>query len=91
MLVLGIETSCDETAAAVVTETGDVLSDVVHSQIAIHAPWGGIVPELAARDHLVNVIPVITSALDVAGVALARLDGIAVTVQPGLAGALLVP
>ena len=90
MRILGIETSCDETAAAVVTEEGAVLSDIVHSQIAIHAPWGGIVPELAARDHLVNVVPVIGAALEAANVTLDELDGVAVTVRPGLAGALLV-
>ena len=72
------------------TDAGDVLADVVHSQIAIHAPWGGIVPELAARDHLVNILPVIGAALDAAAISLPELDGIAVTVQPGLAGALLV-
>jgi N6-L-threonylcarbamoyladenine synthase len=59
MLVLGIETSCDETAAALVTEDGTVVSDSVHSQIKLHAPYGGVVPELASRDHLRNVRPVI--------------------------------
>jgi N6-L-threonylcarbamoyladenine synthase len=86
--VLGIETSCDETAAAVVRSNGQVLSDVIESQIAAHAPYGGIVPELASRDHLRNVRPVIESALMSAGVTLAQLDGIAVTARPGLAGAL---
>jgi N6-L-threonylcarbamoyladenine synthase len=86
--VLGIETSCDETAAAVVRSNGDVLSDVIESQVAAHAPYGGIVPELASRDHLRNVRPVIESALQRAGVGLADLDGIAVTARPGLAGAL---
>jgi N6-L-threonylcarbamoyladenine synthase len=86
--VLGIETSCDETAAAVVRSNGDVLSDVIESQVEAHAPYGGIVPELASRDHLRNVRPVIESALAAAGVGLAELDGIAVTVRPGLAGAL---
>ncbi len=90
MRVLGIETSCDETAAAVVTKSGAVVSDVVHSQIALHAPFGGVVPELASRDHLRNIRPVIESALVGAKVTLADLDGIAVTCQPGLAGALLV-
>ena len=88
--VLGIESSCDETAAAVVTVEGDVLSDVVESQIALHAPYGGVVPELAARDHLRNVVPVTTEALARANASLGELDGIAVTVRPGLAGALLV-
>lgn len=90
MRVLGIESSCDETAAAIVTSDGRVLSDVVRSQIAIHAAWGGVVPELAARDHLRGLVPVTTEACRVAGVALEDVDGIAVTARPGLAGALLV-
>jgi N6-L-threonylcarbamoyladenine synthase len=90
MLVLGIETSCDETAAAIVDATGTVRSDVVQSQVALHAPYGGVVPELAARDHLRNVRPVIEAAVAASGVALADVDGIAVTCQPGLSGALLV-
>ncbi|MGK3965762.1 tRNA (adenosine(37)-N6)-threonylcarbamoyltransferase complex transferase subunit TsaD [Sorangium sp. So ce118] len=90
MRVLGIETSCDETAAAVVTEGGDVLSDVVRSQVALHAPYGGVVPEVAARDHARAVVPVVREALARAGVTAADLDGIAVTSRPGLAGALLV-
>jgi N6-L-threonylcarbamoyladenine synthase len=88
--ILGIETSCDETAAAVVDGEGHVLSDVVHTQVAIHAPYGGVVPELASRDHLRNARPVITSALDQAGVDVSGLTGIAVTCRPGLTGALLV-
>lgn len=88
--VLGIETSCDETAAAVVTSEGDVLSDVVRSQIAIHAPYGGVVPEVAARDHAVSLPRVVERALAVAGRSLADVDGVAVTNRPGLAGALLV-
>ncbi|AUX40725.1 tRNA threonylcarbamoyladenosine modification protein TsaD [Sorangium cellulosum] len=90
MRVLGIETSCDETAAAVVTEGGEVLSDVVRSQVALHAPYGGVVPEVAARDHARAVVPVVREALSRAGVTLAELDGVAVTSRPGLAGALLV-
>lgn len=90
MLVLGIETSCDETGAAVVDERGLVRSDVVQSQVALHAPYGGIVPELAARDHLRNVRPVIEAAIREAGITLRDLDGIAVTCRPGLTGALLV-
>jgi N6-L-threonylcarbamoyladenine synthase len=86
--VLGIETSCDETAAAVVRASGAVLSDVIESQVAAHAPYGGIVPELASRDHLRNVRPVIEAALERAGIGLEGLDGLAVTVRPGLAGAL---
>jgi N6-L-threonylcarbamoyladenine synthase len=86
--VLGIETSCDETAAAVVRSDGEVLSDVIESQVQAHAPYGGIVPELASRDHLRHVRPVIESALACAGLGLSGIDGIAVTARPGLAGAL---
>lgn len=89
MLVLGIETSCDETAAAVVRGQ-DVLSDVVHTQVSLHAEYGGVVPELASRDHLANIEPVLRRALADAGVTLGDLDAIAVTTQPGLSGALLV-
>jgi N6-L-threonylcarbamoyladenine synthase len=89
-MILGIESSCDETAAAVVTRHGRVLSDVVHSQVSLHAEHGGVVPELASRDHLRNIGPVVRQALDAAGVALADLGGIAVTHRPGLVGALLV-
>lgn len=90
MLVLGIETSCDETAAAVVRAPGTVLSDVVHSQIEVHAPYGGVVPELASRDHLVNAQHVVRAALERAGVGMGDIDGVAVTCRPGLTGALLV-
>lgn len=90
MLVLGIESSCDETGAAVVDHTGRVHSDVVHSQVTLHAQYGGIVPELASRDHLRNIAPVITEALARASVTIQELDGIAVTQRPGLVGALLV-
>ena len=90
MLVLGIETSCDETAAAVVDVDGHVRSDVIHSQIAIHAPYGGIVPELASRDHLTRLDGVVMRALETAGVSFTDLGGIAVTCRPGLLGALLV-
>jgi len=88
LTVLGIETSCDETAAAVVRSDGHVLSDVIESQVESHAPYGGIVPELASRDHLRNVRPVLVAALARASLTLADLDGIAVTARPGLAGAL---
>jgi N6-L-threonylcarbamoyladenine synthase len=88
--VLGIETSCDETAAAVVTEGGEVLSDVVRSQVEVHAPYGGVVPELASRDHARAVLPVIREALGRAGMGVSGIDGIAVTSRPGLSGALLV-
>jgi N6-L-threonylcarbamoyladenine synthase len=90
MRVLGIESSCDETAAAVVTSDGVVLSDVVASQIQIHQPYGGVVPELASRAHLSNIAPVIQQALAVLPGGLADVDAVAVTAGPGLVGALLV-
>jgi len=90
VLVLGIESSCDETGAAVVDGHGRVLSDVVHSQISLHAPYGGVIPELASRDHLRNVGPVVREALARANAGWDALDGIAVTNRPGLVGALLV-
>jgi N6-L-threonylcarbamoyladenine synthase len=88
--VLGIETSCDETAAAVVEDGRLVRSSVVASQIALHRHYGGVVPELAARGHVTAIVPVVRAALAEAGVEPAGLDAIAVTVGPGLAGALLV-
>lgn len=90
MRVLGIESSCDETGAAVVDERGRVLSDVVQSQIATHAPYGGVIPELASRDHMKNVGAVVREALARADTTLDGIDGIAVTNRPGLVGALLV-
>jgi N6-L-threonylcarbamoyladenine synthase len=90
MNVLGIESSCDETAAAVVTEDGRVLSDVVASQVALHHPYGGVVPELASRAHLRNVVPVIEQAVKVLPRGFDDIDAIAVTNGPGLVGALLV-
>ena len=90
MLVLGIESSCDETGAAIVDASGRVLSDVVQTQVAVHAPYGGVIPELASRDHLRNLGPVVRQALQTAGVGLGDLAGIAVTNRPGLVGALLV-
>jgi N6-L-threonylcarbamoyladenine synthase len=90
MLILGIETSCDETAAAVVEDGGRICSDVVASQIAVHSPYGGVVPELASRKHVEAILPVIEQALDEAGLAAGDLDAIAVTQGPGLVGALLV-
>ena len=90
MLVLGIETSCDETAASVVRDGRVALSDVVSSQIDIHRRYGGVVPELASRNHVMQVMPVVEEALAVAGVTLDDLDAIAVTSGPGLIGALLV-
>jgi N6-L-threonylcarbamoyladenine synthase len=90
MLILGIETSCDETAAAVVEDGRRVLSSVVATQFELHAAYGGVVPELAARRHLENILPVIRGALDQAGVSLPDLDGLAVTQGPGLIGALVI-
>lgn len=90
MLTLGLETSCDETAAALVRDGREVLADVVSTQIDIHRRWGGVVPELASRNHLVQVLPVLQEALTRAMVSLADVDQIAVTSGPGLQGALLV-
>jgi len=90
MLVLGIESSCDETAAAVVADGRIVRSNVVATQNALHLPYRGVVPEIAARAHLTSMIPVIDSALRSASVALEDVDGIAVTNTPGLIGALLI-
>ena len=89
-LILGIESSCDETAAAVVRGGADVLSNVIASQIGTHARYGGVVPELASREHLRNIVPVVRAALEEAACGFRDLDGIAVTEGPGLAGALLV-
>ena len=90
MIVLGIETSCDETAAAVLDGGRKVLSNVVASQDDVHAPYGGVVPELASRRHLEVIVPVVRRALREAGMGLRDLDGIAVTQGPGLVGSLLV-
>jgi len=88
--ILGIESSCDETAAAVVRSGEQVISNVVASQIATHQPYGGVVPELASREHLRAIVPVVRQALSDAGQTYNSLDAIAVTQGPGLAGALLV-
>jgi N6-L-threonylcarbamoyladenine synthase len=88
--VLAIETSCDETAAAVVEDGRRALSDVVATQIEIHRRWGGVVPELASRNHVVQVMPVVDEALSRAGVGPEGIDAVAVTSGPGLVGALLV-
>lgn len=90
MIVLGVESSCDETAAALVVDGRAVRSDVVASQDEVHARYGGVVPELAARAHILNVVPVVQAALERAGLLLGDVDGIAVTNAPGLVGALLV-
>ena len=89
MKILGIETSCDETAAAVVEDGCQVLSNQIASQVEIHARYGGIVPEVASRQHTLSIVPVIERAMDEAGVTWNDLDGIAVTMGPGLAGSLL--
>jgi N6-L-threonylcarbamoyladenine synthase len=89
-VILGIETSCDETAAAVVTDDGRVLSSVVSSQAALHARFGGVVPEVASRRHLELVSPVVRASLDDAGRSLDVIERVAVTQGPGLVGALLV-
>jgi N6-L-threonylcarbamoyladenine synthase len=88
--MLAIETSCDETSAAVVEDGRHILSNVVSSQIALHAPYGGVVPELASRHHLENICPVIAQAMAEAGLGYADLDAVAVTQGPGLVGSLLV-
>jgi N6-L-threonylcarbamoyladenine synthase len=90
LIILGIESSCDETAAAVVRGGGEVLANVVASQMKLHANYGGVVPELASREHLRNIVPVVRAAMAEAGVEFSDLDAIAVTEGPGLAGALLV-
>jgi len=88
--ILGIESSCDETAAAVVRSGEHVLSNVVYSQVATHLPYGGVVPELASREHLRAIVPVVRKALDDAGRTYESVDALAVTQGPGLAGSLLV-
>ena len=90
MIVLGIETSCDETAAALVDHKGRVLADVVESQVALHAPYGGVIPELASRDHLTNLPHVVELTLERGGKTLDDVDLVAVTCRPGLVGALVV-
>ena len=88
--ILGIESSCDETAAAVVKNGREVLSNIISSQVPIHRKFGGVVPEIASRKHIENVLPVIDEALQQAEVDIKEIDGIAVTYGPGLVGALLV-
>jgi N6-L-threonylcarbamoyladenine synthase len=88
--ILGIESSCDETSAAVVRAGEEMVSNVVYSQIATHQPYGGVVPELASREHLRAIVPVVRRALEQAGKTYDSIDAIAVTKGPGLAGALLV-
>jgi N6-L-threonylcarbamoyladenine synthase len=90
MLVLGVETSCDDTAAAVLRDGKAILSNVISSQDEIHGPYGGVVPELASRQHMQSLLPIIDRALQAAGVSPQDLNGIAVTYGPGLVGSLLV-
>ena len=90
MIVLGIESSCDETAAAVVRDGYEVLSSVVASQVAVHHPYGGVVPELASRKHIEAIVPVVEAAIEKAGIAAEQIDAVAVTQGPGLVGSLLV-
>ncbi|HEY2379821.1 MAG TPA: tRNA (adenosine(37)-N6)-threonylcarbamoyltransferase complex transferase subunit TsaD [Terriglobia bacterium] len=90
MLVLGIETSCDETAAAIVRDGKEILSNVIYSQVKTHTPYGGVVPELASREHLLKIRPIVDQALSDAHLTLGEIDGIAATSGPGLIGSLLV-
>ena len=90
VLILGIESSCDETAAAVVCNGREVLSSVIHSQIDQHAVWGGVVPEIAGRSHLEQIVPVVSRALSEANIEVGQVDAIAVTSRPGLLGSLLI-
>ncbi len=90
MLVLGIESSCDETAAAVVRDGREIISSVIASQIDMHRPWGGVVPELASREHLEKIEPIVDEALSRANLSLSDIEAIAVTQGPGLIGSLLV-
>jgi N6-L-threonylcarbamoyladenine synthase len=90
MLVLGIESSCDETAASVVEDGQRILSNVIHSQVKTHTPYGGVVPELASREHLEKIRGIVDKALSDAGKTLDDMDGIAATAGPGLIGSLLV-
>ncbi len=90
MLILGIETSCDETAAAVVRDGEEILSSIVSSQVEVHREYGGVVPELASRQHIQNICPVVEAALGEAGVTLPQIDAFSATYGPGLIGSLLV-
>jgi N6-L-threonylcarbamoyladenine synthase len=90
MKILAIESSCDETAAAVVEDGRKILSNQIASQVEIHARYGGVVPEVASRQHLLSIIPILKQAMAEARVRWEDLSGIAVTVGPGLAGSLLV-
>jgi N6-L-threonylcarbamoyladenine synthase len=90
MKILGIDTSCDDTSAAVITDGSAVISNIIHSQLKLHNPYGGVVPELASREHIRNIVPVVDEALSKAELKINDIDAIAVTIGPGLIGSLLV-
>ena len=90
MIILGIESSCDETGVAIYDEHKGIIADVLHSQVKIHAKYGGVVPELASRDHIRRTVPLVREALEIAGINGEDLDAVAYTAGPGLIGALLV-
>lgn len=90
MNILGIDTSCDDTSAAIVVDGQTTLSNIVNSQVKLHYPYGGVVPELASREHIRNIVPVFDAALSKAGMDIKEIEGVAVTVGPGLVGSLLV-
>ncbi len=90
MYILGIESSCDETGVAIYQQGKGIIADVLHSQVKIHAQYGGVVPELASRDHIRRMVPLVREALSIAGIEGKQLDAVAYTAGPGLIGALLV-
>lgn len=90
MKILGLDTSCDDTSASVIADGSMVISNIIHSQINLHNPYGGVVPELASREHIRNIVPVVDKALSNAGLKINDIDAIAVTIGPGLIGSLLV-
>src|SRR6185503_10319924 len=90
MLVLGIETSCDETAASIVRDGREIISSVISSQIELHKRFGGVVPELASREHLDKIVPIVCEAFTRAELKMDAIDGLAVTAGPGLVGSLVV-
>lgn len=90
MIILGIESSCDETGVAIYAENRGIIANVLHSQVKLHAPYGGVVPELASRDHVRRTVPLVREALQIAGIEGQQIDAVAYTAGPGLIGALLV-
>ena len=90
MIVLGIETSCDETGLAVYDSDRGLLADCLYSQVDIHADFGGVIPELASRDHIRKTLPLVKQVIGAAGIANSDIEGVAYTAGPGLIGALLV-